>query len=102
MSRRRGRPHKDFVRSHINIDADIFSQLELFIGDPRKAGLRYGALSTITNKLLRKFLEGIRTPGVDPVSYLRAYGVDIQDVEEVVSEIVGVNTTPGGSTLETR
>ena len=72
-----GRQKLNKIRTHIAIDQETFAELETLLLDPEKGGLRYGALSAITNRLYRQWLETLRKPGVDPIAYLKAYGVDI-------------------------
>lgn len=88
MPKRRGRPSKDQTRTHVYLENDILSSLEIFLLDPVKGKLRYGALSAVVNNLLRQFVKEITKPGVDPIPILAAYGVnlerekDIQDDDE--------------------
>lgn len=78
MPRRRGRPSKDSSRTHVYLENDIMGELEIFILDPVKGKLRYSALSSIINNLLRQFVRELRKPGVDPLPILAAYGVELE------------------------
>ena len=73
-----GRPAKNRVRTHIAVEQDVFAELELILTDPKKGGFLYGALSEITNRLYRKWLDTMQQPGVDPIKYLEAYGVELK------------------------
>ena len=77
-----GRPKLHRVRVKVGIDEDIYAELETLLIDPIKGRLKYGALSSITNRLYRQFLDTLRKPGVDPIQYLEAYGVDVNLTEE--------------------
>lgn len=73
------RPSKNQVRFNMYIEEEIYLELQKYLLDPTKGGkLRYGALSSVINTLLRQFLTTIKQPEIDPITFLRAYGVHIE------------------------
>lgn len=74
MSRKR--THK--VRTHLMIDEDVNAKLRVLLLDPKSGRLRYGALNTLVNSLLRLFIEKLNRPEVDVVEMLNRLGVDMQ------------------------
>ena len=64
------RPKLNRVRTHVGIEQDIFSEIEALLLDPKTGKIRYGALSSITNKLYQQWLDTLHKPGVDVVQYL--------------------------------
>jgi hypothetical protein len=82
MARRRGRPSRDTVQTSVYLDAETFGKVEMYLLDPVKGKLKYGALSTLVSGLLSQFLKQIEESGRDPVEVFRAYGIDLMTTEE--------------------
>ncbi len=77
MPRRRGRPSKQYQKTNVNLDQKVYDELSLYLVDPFKGKLQYGALSKIVNGLLEHLLEHLRKEGVHPSKVFEAYGVDV-------------------------
>lgn len=73
------RQKRDIVRQHFVIPRELMAEVELYLMDPVKGKLRYGALSTLVCALLQQFVREIQKPGINPGEILRQYHIDIGD-----------------------
>ena len=71
------RPKSDNERIHLNMNRDIIAQMNVLLTDPATGRLRYGALTSITNKLFGQFLRGFNDAD-NKIAYLKAYGVELE------------------------
>ena len=77
------RPKLNVVRMQVTIPQEVFDMIELYLQDPIKGKLRYGALSKINTALWRQLLRELEKPGVDIGAVIRRYGVDIGGVGDM-------------------
>jgi hypothetical protein len=77
------RPKKDVIRLHVSIPQSVCDQIDLYLLDPVKGKLRYGALSRITTALWLQLIRELEKPGTNPVDVLRTYGVEIGEICDV-------------------
>ena len=69
------RPRQNTRKTNIMLDRDIHDKLHLLLQDPRTNRMRYGALGSVVNGLLRKLLDHLDKSDTDTVAVLEAYGV---------------------------
>lgn len=79
MARKRGRPARDIVRTTVYLEEVTFGKVEMYLIDPKKGKLKYGALSTLLNSLLERFLQQVEASDRDPVEIFKGLGVDLMD-----------------------
>lgn len=77
------RPKRNIVRTNITIPEETFDKIELYLLDPVRGKLRYGALSKITTALWLQLIRELEKPEMQPVDVLRRYGVEIGDIIDV-------------------
>lgn len=71
------RPKKDVLKVTFTIPRELQDAIELYLLDPTKGKLRYGAFSKITTMLWQQLIRELEKPGVQPQEVLRRYGVSI-------------------------
>jgi hypothetical protein len=88
MARKRGRPAKDTIQTSVYLDREALGRVEMYLLDPVKGKLKYGALSTLLSRLLTDFVTQVEASERDPVEIFRAYGI------ELITENEEPNATP--------
>lgn len=89
------KPKLNRQRVVVQVDNDVCDELEMYILDPVTGKIKYGAISSIANHLFRAFLKKLKAPGVDPVVFLEAYGVDMQKEQREVTASRETNLDQG-------
>lgn len=64
------------------IDEEHYVKLQMFLTDPKSQRMRYGAVQSILNALLDKFMVKLLDPNTDTIQMLKAYGVEFDDEEK--------------------
>ena len=73
------RPRRDTSRVQVNIENDVLAEMELYLHDPVKGKMQYGALSNVINLTLRAWLKKIGDPNVKTEEFLQAYGINLRN-----------------------